>query len=588
MGVDLSNRNNYKRILVTSALPYANGSSHIGRLTGAYLPADIYVRYQRLMKRDVVYISGSDEHGVPITIQAEKEKVTPQALVDRYNAMIYDEFTRMGISFDHYSRTSRLIHHETAKEFFLDLWSKGLLRKKPEMQWYDETAGMFLSDRYVEGTCPICNNTDARGDQCEQCGSYLNQMQLIHPRSKVTGATPVARETTHWYLPLGEFQESLEKWIAEKTHWKDNVLNYCKGWFHQKLNDRAITRDLDWGVALPDRDLNGRPIEGTNGKVLYVWFEAVLEYISSTKEWAQNAGQPDRWKDYWQSEDTKLVHFIGKDNIVFHALMFPAILMAYNRDKTDHRYVLVSEIPACEFLNLEGAKLSTSRNYAVWIKDYLELFPPDPLRYTLTCILPENKDSDFSWKDFQARNNNELADILGNFINRSMTFVQKNFNGKVPVAGLLRPIDREMLNQIQSAQKEVGQLIDDFRFKDACRRFMDLARQANKYFNDQQPWKSIKSDQTACATTLNVSLQVVKALSVLMHPFIPFSSERLRKMLNMPGTAAQSHWEEISTQPLPDGHALAAVEIIFNKIEDSVIQTQMEKLQAIIHNTGKE
>ncbi len=580
--------NAYKRILVTSALPYANGSSHIGRLTGAYLPADIYVRYQRLMQRDVVYICGSDEHGVPITIQAEKEKVTPQELVDRYNAMIYDEFTRMGISFDHYSRTSRPIHHETARDFFLDLWSKNLLIKKPDIQWYDETAGMFLSDRYVEGTCPECGSEGARGDQCEKCGSYLNQMQLINPRSKVTGATPVARETTHWYLPLGEFQEALEQWIAGKTHWKDNVLNYCKGWFHQKLNDRAITRDLDWGVALPEKDLNGQPIEGAKGKVMYVWFEAVLGYISATKEWAQTIGKPDKWKEYWQSEDTRLVHFIGKDNIVFHALMFPAITMAYNRGRTEGRYVLVSDIPACEFLNLEGAKLSTSRNYAVWVKDYLELFPPDPLRYTLTCILPENKDSDFSWKDFQARNNSELADILGNFINRSLTFVHKNFAGKVPDAGVLQAADREMLDQITAARVETGELIDTFRFKDACRRFMDLARHANKYFNDQQPWKSFKTDPAVCAATMNVSLQVVRALAVLMHPFMPFSSERLWKMLNLPGKAAEARWDDIGSKSLPAGHPLAPVEILFQKIEDAAIQPQIDRLQTLINNSKAE
>ena len=577
-------KKDFKRILVTSALPYANGPSHIGRLTGAYLPADIYVRYQRLMKRDIVYICGSDEHGVPITIQAEKEGVSPQQLVDRYHTMIQDEFRKMGIGFDHYSRTSSAIHRETAQEFFLDLIEKDLLKKKPEMQWYDEKAGMFLSDRYVEGTCPVCQNTDARGDQCEKCGTYLNQMQLIDPRSKVTGTKPIARETTHWYIPLGDFQPELEKWIDTKTHWKDNVLNYCKGWFNQKLADRAITRDLDWGVRLPDKNKNGKTIDGAKGKVLYVWFEAVLGYISSTKEWAKKIGKPEKWKEYWQQEDTLLVHFIGKDNIVFHAIMFPAITMAFNQKKTDGRYVLVSEIPACEFLNLEGAKLSTSRNFAVWVKDYLEKYPPDPLRYTLTSILPENKDSDFSWKDFQAKNNNELADILGNFINRSLSFTVKNFDNKVPAYASLSAIDIEMLGEIKRAQVEVGELIENFKLRDACRRFMDLARNANKYFNDSEPWKTLKSDRQKCQNTLYVSAQVVKALAIIMHPFIPFNSEKVWKMLNLSGSVMNEDWSHLSETLIPAGHELGKVEILFTKIEDEMIQKEIDALNQTIEN----
>lgn len=575
-------KKDFKRILVTSALPYANGPSHIGRLTGAYLPADIYVRYQRLMKRDILYICGSDEHGVPITIQAEKEGVFPQELVDRYNTMIQDEFSKMGISFDHYSRTSSAIHRDTAQEFFLDMLEKNLLRKKPEMQWYDEKAGMFLSDRYVEGTCPICQNTDARGDQCEKCGTYLNQMQLISPRSKVSGTTPVAKETTHWYIPLGDFQPELEKWIGTKSHWKDNVLNYCKGWFNQKLADRAITRDLDWGVALPQKDKKGNMIDGAKGKVLYVWFEAVLGYISSTKEWAQKIGQPEKWREYWQREDTKLVHFIGKDNIVFHAIMFPAIMMAYNQSKKENRFVLVSEIPACEFLNLEGAKLSTSRNYAVWVKDYIERFPPDPLRYTLTSILPENKDSDFSWKDFQAKNNSELADILGNFINRCLSFTVKNFDNKVPNPGSLQTIDREMLQEIKRAESETADLIENFKLRDACRRFMDLARNANKYFNDSEPWKTLKSDREKCQSTLYVSIQVVKALAIIMHPFIPFTSEKVWKMLNQNGTVMEQDWSKISDSVVPAEHTLGKIEIIFTKIEDEMIQKEVDALNQTV------
>ena len=568
----------HKRILVTSALPYANGPSHIGRLTGAYLPADIYVRYQRMMKREVLYICGSDEHGVPITIQAEKEGVSPQTLVDRYHRMIQDEFHQMGIRFDHYSRTSSEIHKETARGFFLDLLSKNILVKKPELQWYDEKAKRFLSDRYVEGTCPVCQNADARGDQCEKCGTYLNQMQLIDPRSKITGNKPIAKETTHWYLPLGDFQEDLEKWISGKTHWKDNVINYCKGWFDQKLTDRAITRDLDWGVSLPEKDSSGNLIEGVMGKVLYVWFEAVLGYISATKEWARKVNRPNEWKDYWESEDTKLVHFIGKDNIVFHALMFPAITMAYNRGKSNGRLVLVSEVPACEFLNLEGAKLSTSRNYAVWVKDYLAKFPPDPLRYTLTSILPESKDSDFSWKDFQARNNNELADILGNLINRSLSFTVRNFEGKVPSPGVLDQTDREMIKFIRSTADSVGKHIEDFKFRDACKAFMDLARAGNKYFNDRQPWRDLKGNVERCATTLNVSIQVVTALATIMQPFLPFTSKRLWSMLCIGGEPEEADWNSIGHKPLPPGHPLGKVGIVFPKIENEAIEKEIATL----------
>jgi methionyl-tRNA synthetase len=569
-------------ILVTSALPYANGPSHIGRLTGAYLPADIYVRYQRLKRRDILYICGSDEHGVPITIQAEKEGVTPQALVDRYTATIQDEFARMGISFDFYSRTSKPIHHETAREIFLDLLEKDLLKRKPEMQWFDEKAGMFLSDRYVEGTCPVCQNPEARGDQCEKCGTYLNQMDLKDPRSKVTGTRPVARETTHFYLPMGDFQDALEKWIDTKTHWKDNVINYCKGWFAQRLSDRAITRDIDWGVKVPQHDRQGRPIEGAERKVIYVWFEAVLGYISATKDWAIANGKPDAWKHYWENPDTQLVHFIGKDNIVFHAIMFPIIAMAYNRGKTKGQLALVSDVPACEFLNLEGAKLSTSRNYAVWVKDYLEKFPPDPLRYTLTCNLPETKDTDFSWKDFQAKNNNELADILGNFINRSLAFVGRQFDNKVPPRGKLDAVDRHMLDDIAKTRDAVGQYLESFRFRDACRAFMDLARSANKYFNDSEPWKTVKTDRARCATTLNVSIAVSRALAVIMHPFIPFTADKVWRMLNLPGKVTDVAWDEVGKTEMDEGHALGQAEILFTKIDDGVIRSEIDALKSTI------
>lgn len=584
---DSTGPSTFKRILVTSALPYANGPSHIGRLTGAYLPADIYVRHQRMKGRDVLYICGSDEHGVPITIQAEKEGVSPQELVDRYTAIIRDEFDRMGIRFDYYSRTSDPVHHKTSQAFFLDLLRKGILKRKPEMQWYDEKAGMFLSDRYVEGTCPVCQNPEARGDQCEKCGTYLNQMQLTNPRSKVTQTTPVARETTHWYMPLGDFQAELETWFRTKTHWKDNVLNYCRGWFEQGLSDRAITRDIDWGVPVPATD-DGKAIEGAEGKVIYVWFEAVLGYISATKAWASSIGQPERWKEYWHRPDTKLVHFIGKDNIVFHAILFPAITMAYNRGRADDQLVLVSEIPACEFLNLEGAKLSTSRQYAVWVKDYLEEFEPDPLRYALTSILPENKDSDFSWKDFQTRNNSELADILGNFINRSLSFTVKNFDGVVPPAHEFNDMDREMLAAIGRAENDIADLIDHFKVKDACRRFMDLAREANKYFNDSAPWKTVKTDRSRCETTLFVAAQVVRALAIAMHPFLPFSSEKTWAMLGLPDQAGRQPWAAMSGVRLEAGQRLGDVGIVFHKIEDEKIAAQIAKLHHALHKPSQD
>ncbi|HEX9652875.1 MAG TPA: methionine--tRNA ligase, partial [bacterium] len=425
------------KILVTSALPYANGPLHIGHLAGAYLPADIYVRYQRLQGSDVIYICGSDEHGVPITIRAEQEGVSPQAVIDRYHEINKRSFARFGMSFENYSRTSLTIHHQTGQEFFLDFYSKGLLKKKKEQQFYDEQARMFLPDRYVEGTCPICKNPDARGDQCEKCGSDLNQTDLINPRSKITGKTPVLRDTYHWYFPLGEFQGRLKKYIDGHPEWKDNVKNYCYGWFNQGLKDRAVTRDLNWGIKVP--------IAEAEGKVIYVWFEAVLGYISSTKEWAQNIGQPESWRDYWLDKNCRLIHFIGKDNIVFHAILFPALLMAKGE------YVLPDNVPANEYLNLEGNKISTSRNYAIWLDEYLDLFPPDPLRYCLAAIAPETKDADFSWKDFQTRNNSELVGILGNFINRSLTFIDKQFENRVPEQKQLGDRDRWILKRVAAA-----------------------------------------------------------------------------------------------------------------------------------------
>jgi len=466
------------RILVTAALPYANGKIHLGHLSGAYLPADIYVRYQRSCKRDVVFICGSDEHGVPITITADQEKTTPQAIVDRYHALNNKAFEKFGMSFDNYSRTSLPVHHEMAREFFLKLHGAGILKEKKEKQLYDDTANMFLPDRYVEGTCPVCHNIEARGDQCEKCGTFLNPLELINPRSKISGSTPTVRETVHLYFPLGEYQEKLEKFIQaadKRDGWKENVLQYCRGWFKDGLQDRAVTRDLQWGVKVP--------LTGFEHKVLYVWFDAVLGYISSTKEWAARSGQPDRWKEYWLDQSTKYVAFIGKDNVVFHCIVFPAMLMAWN-EHSEQKYILPENVPANEFLNFEGQKFSKSRGWGIDVDEFLAEFPADALRYTLTMNLPESRDADFYWKDFQARTNNELADILGNFVNRTLTFVHRNFGGAVPPIDLLKPIDSQIIQQLQSTQTTAGQLFERYKFRDGTFEVMNLARAANKYFND--------------------------------------------------------------------------------------------------------
>ncbi len=564
--------NKGQKILVTSALPYANGPLHIGHLAGAYLPADIYVRYQRLKGRDVVYICGSDEHGVPITIRADQEGVTPQQIIDRYHEMNKRSFERFGMSFENYSRTSLPIHHETGKEFFLDFHNKGILKKKKEQQFYDEHAGMFLPDRYVEGTCPICGYTEARGDQCEKCGSDLNQTDLINPRSKISGKPPVLRDTFHWYFPLGDFQDRLKKYIDRHPEWKDNVKNYCYGWFKQGLKDRAVTRDLHWGIKVPLAD--------AGDKVLYVWFEAVLGYISSTKEWAQNIGQPDRWKNYWQDENCRLIHFIGKDNIVFHAIMFPALLMAKGG------YVLPDNVPANEYLNIEGNKISTSRNYAIWVDDYLDIFPPDPLRYCLAAIAPETKDADFSWKDFQTRNNSELVGILGNFVNRSLTFIEKHFENRLPEQKQLDQLDRGMLKRIAEAPQNVGETLEKFEVRQALKEFMDVCRDANKYFNDKEPWRTVRENPAACGTTLNVCVQVSKTLAVLMAPFMPFSAEKLWRLLNLDGSVYQQDWDQAGANFLAAGHRLNPPEILFAKIEDKIIDEQIEKLARLSQNAA--
>ena len=564
-----------ERIVVTAALPYANGPIHLGHLAGAYLPSDIYVRYQRLKKREVVFLCGSDEHGVPITLTADKEGITPQAVVDRYHGMNKRAFEKFGMSFDNYSRTSLPLHHATAQEFFLDFHSREILKEKQEKQFYDEKARMFLPDRYVEGTCPVCGNPEARGDQCERCGSYLSPTELINPRSKITGETPVVREATHLYFPLGDYQQRLETYIAErdkKDGWKENVLNYCRSWFKDGLQDRAVTRDLDWGVKVP--------LKGYESKVIYVWFDAVLGYVSSTKEWAQRIGKPDEWKKFWLSPGTKYVAFIGKDNVVFHCIVFPAMLMAWN-DAHDVPYVLPDNVPANEFLNFEGQKFSKSRGIGIDVQDFLARYPVDPLRYYLAVSLPEYRDSDFYWRDFQAKTNNELADILGNFVNRTLAFAERNFSGIVPGRGSLSDLDSQILDTLKRAPEAAGGYFEHYRFRDGLMEVMNLARAANKYFNDSEPWKTAKSDRERCATTINISIGIARALAILMEPVIPFSSEKIWRMLDLSGDVHKESWDSARELRIPDGHKLGKSQILFTKIEDGVIESEQGKVGVI-------
>jgi methionyl-tRNA synthetase len=557
-----------EKILVTSALPYANGPIHLGHLSGAYLPADIYVRYKRLNGDEVIYICGSDEHGVPITISADKEKVSPQVIIDRYHEANKKAFERFGMSFDNYSRTSLPIHHETAKEFFLEFYNRGLFAEKKSLQFFDEKANMFLPDRYVEGTCPKCGNEEARSDECENCGSLYDPSELKNPKSKISGGTPTLKETTHYYFPLGKYQPALEKYVDEmnvKYGWKDNVLQYCRGWFKDGLKDRAITRDLDWGIKVP--------VDSVVGKVIYVWFEAVLGYISSTKELSQLKNNPDLWRKYWQDPKTKYIAFIGKDNVVFHSIIFPAILMAWN-DGGKEQYCLPQNVPANEFLNFEGKKFSKSRNWGIDVDEFLDLFPPDLLRYTLAANLPETRDTDFYWKEFQLRNNSELADILGNFINRIYTFVFKHFDGKVPALGNLEKIDVDMLKEISEYPKRVAGLFEGYKIRDGVNEIMNLARDGNKYFNDTEPWKTVKSNKERCGTTLNICLQAIYTLAELFTPVLPFSVEKLFVMLN----SKPVDWKDCGNCQLNEGHQLNKSEILFPKIEDEKIETQVNKL----------
>ena len=551
----------YKRTLITAALPYANGPVHIGHLAGVYVPADIYARYLRLNGRPVAFICGSDEHGVPITIKAKKEGVTPQDIVDRYHSIIKKSFEGLGISFDIYSRTSSKIHEQTASEFFKRLYDKGQFVVKTSEQLYDEKAQQFLADRYVTGECPHCHNPRAYGDQCEACGTSLSPDELINPKSAISGSQPVMKETKHWYLPLDKHEGWLRKWILEDhKEWRPNVYGQCKSWLDMGLQPRAVSRDLDWGIPVP--------VEGAEGKVLYVWFDAPIGYISNTKELL-----PDSWEKWWKDPETRLVHFIGKDNIVFHCIVFPAML------KAEGSYILPDNVPSNEFLNLEGDKISTSRNWAVWLHEYLQDFPgkQDVLRYVLTANAPETKDNDFTWKDFQARNNNELVAVYGNFVNRALQLTKKYFDGIVPACGELTDYDRETLKEFADVKTEVEKLLDVFKFRDAQKEAMNLARIGNKYLADTEPWKLAKTDMNRVQTILHIALQLTANLAIAFEPFLPFSSERLRHMLNM----ESFDWANLGrTDLLPAGHQLGTPELLFEKIDDEAIQAQVDKLLA--------
>lgn len=553
----------FKRTLVTTALPYANGPVHIGHLAGVYVPADIYVRYLRLKGEDVVMIGGSDEHGVPITIKAKAEGVTPQDIVDRYHKIIKDSFEELGISFDIYSRTTTQIHTDTASEFFRHLYEKGEFVEKTSMQLYDEKANQFLADRYVTGECPHCHNLNAYGDQCEKCGSSLNATDLINPKSAITGNTPVLRETRHWYLPLDKWQDKLAHWILdEHKEWRPNVYGQCKSWLDLGLQPRAVSRDLDWGVPVP--------VEGAEGKVLYVWFDAPIGYISNTKELL-----PDTWEKYWKDPETRIINFIGKDNIVFHCIVFPAMLMAYGDN-----YQLPDNVPSNEFLNLEGDKISTSRNWAIWLHEYLRDFPgkQDVLRYVLTANAPEAKDNDFTWKDFQTRNNSELVAILGNFVNRAIVLTHKYFAGVVPAAGELQDIDKATLEEVVSIKKALSEALDGFHFREALKEAMNLARLGNKYLQDTEPWKVAKTDMERVKTILNVALQICGDIEVAFEPFLPFMSEKLAKILKI----EHNDWDMLAkTDIIPAGTQLGEPELLFEKIEDETIQYQLDRLARI-------
>ncbi|MGM9817507.1 MAG: methionine--tRNA ligase, partial [Paludibacteraceae bacterium] len=555
----------FKRTLVTSALPYANGPVHIGHLAGVYVPADIYVRYLRLKGEKVLFVGGSDEHGVPVTIRAKKEGVTPQDVVDRYHALIKKSFEEFGISFDVYSRTTSATHHKMASDFFRTLYDKGEFIEKTSEQYYDEEAQQFLADRYITGECPHCHAEGAYGDQCEKCGTSLSPLDLINPKSTISGSKPVLRETKHWYLPLDKHEAWLREWILDgHKEWRPNVYGQCKSWLDLGLQPRAVSRDLDWGIPVP--------VEGADGKVLYVWFDAPIGYISNTKELCE--AQPKKfgsWETWWKDDTTRLIHFIGKDNIVFHCIVFPAML------KAEGSYILPDNVPSNEFLNLEGDKISTSRNWAVWLNEYLDDFPgkQDVLRYVLTANAPETKDNDFTWKDFQARNNSELVAIYGNFVNRALVLTQKYFDGCVPALGELTDYDRETLHEFADVKARLEQLLDNFKFREAQKEAMNLARIGNKYLADTEPWKLAKTNMERTATILHIGLQIAANLAIAFEPFLPFSSEKLRRMLNL----ADFSWEQLGRiDLLKTGARLGEVQLLFDKIEDAAIDAQLQKL----------
>ena len=557
----------FKRTTVTAALPYANGGVHIGHLAGVYVPADIYVRYLRLKKEDVMFIGGSDEHGVPITIRARKEGITPQDVVDRYHKMIKDSFQEFGISFDIYSRTTSETHHKFAAEWFRKLYDEGKLTEETSTQLYDEEAKQFLADRYVTGECPYCHSEGAYGDQCEKCGRDLSPLELINPKSTISGSTPVMKETKNWYLPLNKYQDWLKQWILEEhKEWRPNVYGQCKSWLDMDLQPRAMTRDLNWGIPVP--------IEGADGKVLYVWFDAPIGYVSNTKELCEK--EPERWgnwETWWKDKDTRLIHFIGKDNIVFHCIIFPVMMKAHGG------YIMPDNVPANEFLNLENDKISTSRNWAVWLHEYLVDMPgkQDVLRYVLTANAPETKDNNFTWKDFQDRNNNELVAIYGNFVNRALQLSKKYWGGVVPACGELQDVDRQALEEFKDVKGRVEALLNQFKFREAQKEAMNLARIGNKYITDCEPWKVAKTDMKRVETILNISLQLVANLAIAFEPFLPFSSKKLRDMLNI----TSFDWEQLgSTDLLEAGHQLGEPSLLFEKIEDDVIQKQLDKLEA--------
>lgn len=561
-----------QRYTITAALPYTNGPIHIGHLAGVYVPADIYSRFLRMQGHDVAFVCGSDEHGVPITIKAKKEGVSPQDVVDKYNGIIKNSFEEFGVSFDNYSRTSGRTHHDTASDFFKTMYEKGKFIEETTKQLYDAEAKQFLADRFVTGTCPKCGNEEAYGDQCESCGTSLNATDLINPKSALTGATPTLKETRHWFLPLDQYEDWLKEWILKghKADWKSNVYGQVKSWIDDGLRPRAVTRDLEWGIPVP--------VEGGDGKVLYVWFDAPIGYISSTKEWAEREGK--NWEPYWKDENTKLIHFIGKDNIVFHCIIFPVMLKAHGD------YILPENVPANEFLNLEGKKLSTSKNWAVWLHEYLEDFPgqQDVLRYVLTANAPETKDNDFTWKDFQARNNNELVAIFGNFINRVIVLTNKYYEGIVPQPGEYSEVDNKTIQELKAYPSVIASSIEKYRFREAQAELMNLARLGNKYLADEEPWKLIKTDKERVKTIMYVALQIASALSIISEPFLPFTSAKLKRMLNQTNedSGDTPDWDIIGTKEalIAGGHQVGKAELLFSKIDDEQIEKQLEKLKA--------